>query len=138
MIAANELRVGNLVYWKDDKLFHEIRSVSKDQIHPIELIERDYERNVNYAHSCKLEDLNPAPLTPRILMSAGFKYLHRVFLKNFDDPIDLTICFDKDGHAYFCGENIHVHNVNLNIQYVHQLQNLHFAITGEELKLNNL
>ena len=70
MIKANELRVGNFIYYKDDKNFYDIRALCRDRVHPINIVEHD--NNIRYAIDCLLDDLEPIPLTPEILESCGF------------------------------------------------------------------
>jgi hypothetical protein len=76
---------------------------------------------------CKIEDLNPIPLTEEWLLKFGFveyktEDKHHTFAKrsfNWNDGVLYVI-----GHGY----------IN-HIKYVNQLQNLFFALTGEELTI---
>ena len=75
----------------------------------------------------------PIPLTPEILVKCGFKKLNNAWV-----PIDysatdylkwsFTIWDNKDGtYRYNSAEFIP------ELKYLHQLQNLYYALTGEEL-----
>ena len=77
----------------------------------------------------RYEKINPIPLTEEILLKFGFEKQHNEddfdywFKKGFCDDI---LWEHSDG---FC----HSLNYGGDIKYVHQLQNLYFALTGEEL-----
>ena len=67
--------------------------------------------------------LKSIPLTPEVLEKCGFES------NPYQDRYEL-----KDLHFEYCGvRNIIWSEKYPHIQYLHQLQNLHFALTGEEL-----
>ena len=115
MIQANELRIGNWVY--ENSKPKKVHSVS----------------NINAKNYSKI---SPIPLTPEILEKCGFfKFNNAWVLKSFIETDYLkwhfSIWNQHDGiytynSAEFCPE----------LTSVHQLQNLYFALTGEELKIN--
>jgi len=79
-------------------------------------------------------NVSPIPLTEEWLLKFGFekgnKYWH--------NGLGSNIFYDLDNkylrQAYGTGVNITMFAISaMNIQYVHQLQNLYFALTGEEL-----
>lgn len=114
-MGANELRIGN--YLKESNLIDFI----KINITDIECIQRG---DINY---------QSIPLTEDWLLRFGF-------IKNkFDEFFEIENCqieiylFDNESKYTVCVDSV----VNKNIKYVHQLQNLYFALTGEELTLNN-
>jgi hypothetical protein len=106
MIKANELRLGNLVY--PDMSYPE----------PIKVCAKDFEDTLH---------LNPIPLTEEWLLKFGF-----VEIDTFDDhcyylqKCDLGL--DRSFQPYGIG-------FITELKHVHQLQNLYFALTGEELKI---
>ena len=124
-MKATELRIGNLVNYDtaEGDVFtnvidwQDLKWLSED------------EKGFNLVH-------NPIPLTEEWLKKLGFK---------------LVFAGQGDGYIYQCGElcksiTIHSRDRNkflystfnsceINIQYVHQLQNLYFALTNEELTL---
>ena len=71
----------------------------------------------------------PIPLTEEWLLKLGFEKIRTfdVFPTFFRNKINVN-----DGIVYVCGCGFLNH-----IKYVHQLQNLYHALTGEELTLNN-
>jgi hypothetical protein len=121
MIKANDLRLGNWVKNDcDDKLF---------RVDAVDIL------------TCYNDNdwLLPIPLTPELLVKAGFtKHLSS----------------DKVLYHFFKGENPVTHDwlIDLNwiigreypfykngyheIKYLHQLQNLFYSLTGEELEVN--
>ena len=77
----------------------------------------------------------PIPLTEEWLLKFGFKKVKGWGTYEFYSLHTgyLEFQFDKDGLG------ISIENQNLmlsHIKYVHQLQNLYFALTGEELTIN--
>lgn len=81
------------------------------------------------------EDCKPTPLTEEWLLKFGFDKKEGFELKI--NQFDL-IWFYK-GKYYLCPYEACNENqcVELQIKYVHQLQNLYFALTGEELTIKN-
>ena len=115
MIKANELRVGNWVLLGAKKrLYHEVDSI------------------------CAWGEgtaLHPIPLTPEILEKCGFRQQGK---RNLYSDGKLAFMEDADGFTFFIKDvsNVLYKSVaNSKIYYLHQLQNLYFALTGDELKI---
>ncbi len=66
---------------------------------------------------------SPIPLTEEILLKCGFK-------KNTNYTPCGKAIFYKNGYIIYCGVTIEIE-----IKYLHQLQNLYYCLTGEELKV---
>ena len=131
MIQANELRIGNWVTYNQE-------SVDKGtEIIPIKVpcinVEAAVSLDDGFTNSYFFNEINPIPLTPEILVKCGFKKLNNAWV-----PIDysatdylkwsFTIWDNKDGtYRYNSAEFIP------ELKYLHQLQNLYYALTGEEL-----
>lgn len=110
MVQANELRIGNLVI--DSKNYRiTILSISKKGMCS------GYFPELNDYGTEEIKLLKPIPLTEEWLVKFGFEKAldHEGFIKN--------------GLSFFEGflSNEQKHK----LQYVHQLQNLYFALTGE-------
>lgn len=133
-MEARELRIGNWVKFEDDG---EIKPLK------IEYIGKDSDGYKGYfAHfrsvSCTLEDhfndgdilAKPIPLTEDILIKAGFEI-------DFDTAVDLNksgLKIHKAGGRWgICTYGGQV--INPGKQYLHQLQNLYYSLTGEELDI---
>jgi hypothetical protein len=69
-------------------------------------------------------DCTPIPLTPEILLKSGFEA--------FDDGWYILESFTWNIYDKLIRWN----SFQLKCQYLHQLQNLYFALTGEELEIS--
>ena len=117
-MTANELRIGNL--FKTDEI---VFVYSIKFIHTIGKY-RVYVDNVNenYKDALFLDEINAIPLTEEWLAKFGFENKTKTFVLN-----NISIKQQTKGYFFY---------LSIMIQYVHQLQNLYFALTGEELKIN--
>jgi hypothetical protein len=83
-------------------------------------------------------DLQPIPLTEEWLLRFGFEK-DDVFDKIFTYLPLHDLCMDKlsfrKSEGFICYDGIKYRTLLKHIQYVHQLQNLYFALTSEELTL---
>ncbi len=70
----------------------------------------------------------PIPLTEEWLVRAGFEF----------DKIDGYWYIDEYWRYFFEGDVCFLGNFSHAVDYVHQLQNLYFALTGEELNFANV
>ena len=84
---------------------------------------------------------NPIPLTEEWLLKFGFEFRNNNkqygwFLKVSKNRV-LAWCHSKEIGLEFDTEDYDYNNTlfDFHCQYVHQLQNLYFALTGEELTL---
>jgi hypothetical protein len=124
MIPANELRKGVIII---DYSGH-VREVTGEDIQS-QCWHEEGQTGTTEA------PLNPIPLTPEWLERCGFKWHslpdsegneHNVYTTKWGD-FDLTM-FDND--------ILELESVRMpHIKHLHQLQNLYFALTGEELKI---
>lgn len=129
MIQANELRIGN---WVTELIKNRI--VSIDGIEP----NQDFVW-VNYLngygqYKVEINDIYPIPLTPEILEKCGFE----IYTENTGSPINEDIEYYSnqidvffDIHGCLIIKDYH-YNIN-RPKYLHQLQNLYFILTGQEL-----
>ena len=130
-MKATELRIGNSIMQDDDLVF-----VTGWRL---EFIEKN------------ILEYKPIPLTEEWLFKLGFDKL-----KEYDDGENIIT---KYGKSIIVGDNAHDEKIvisfpfnhceigdysddsayvlNIEIKYVHQLQNLYHALTGEELTLTD-
>lgn len=125
MIAANELRIGNWVMY-DNRLF-QIEAISRS----LPCLNTD-EFGIGVVD---WNNINPIPLTPEILEKCG--------LKNGNSELDRNVFYSTNKHlaqfsvnisgsfGIYVGVFIALRSVHL--EYLHQLQNLYFALTNTEL-----
>ena len=82
--------------------------------------------NVFYDNDLHKTTLHPIPLTEEWLLKFGFEKL-----EGWDDTF-----FFQLNNVQITDYNVSGYDYDsFNIRHVHQLQNLYFALTGEELKL---
>lgn len=119
-MKANELRIGNLV------LNEYLEPVFLIGILPHKLI---VSKNGDWDEDCKdltYRDIEPIPLTKKRIIDFGIE-----FEKDYSAWIKGSFNLEsKNGKFYF-----EVYSHYKLIKYVHQLQNLYFALTGEELTI---
>lgn len=128
-IQANEIRIGNL-FTVNGFPMH-VEAIFKDTVY------FDFEGEGN------IKDLVPIPLTEEILIKAGATKIEddHVYLMLQDAATHLILM--KSGEHWYPSieqepefSNFDSNIVALNrIESVHQLQNLIFALTGEEIKI---
>ena len=122
MIQANELRIGNLVNSKNDGIIS-ITNISEKSV------------AVSEAHCYNhipVEFISPIPLTEEWLLKFGFKKRKNRHLFHWENKIVISEYKDEFENFFYpkTGYDIRFSN---EIKYVHQLQNLYFALTGAEL-----
>lgn len=106
---AKELRIGNYV------------SVNRFGVDIPAIIERGSEID-----NCDIENYQSVLLTEQWFLDFG--YVRR--------ELNGFICYTiKDNLILFCNEMFIADKIGVNIKHVHQLQNLFFCLTGEELKV---
>ena len=118
-MQANELRIGNFVKCELTGDFQKVISIEKGFIKSAPTNENTKGWNVN--------SIEPITLTPDILEKCGFEYSYPYY--TVADVVSLI--FSNTGiMTYVMGDN-----QIKRIQYIHQLQNLYFALTGTELQI---
>jgi len=128
-MKANECRVGNLVTYENKT--HNIFGISEE--HPfLDTIEYG-------AFVVEWIDLKPIKLTKEWFLKFGFLWTNEVF---GDDEIYFIFqsedtwdgSWTENGFYYLGSEML---PFGKTIEFVHQLQNLYFALTGKELEFRN-
>lgn len=135
-MEAKELRIGNLIY-VDSKLRYVFGTIYKTIQHNYHLQNSTYSEN--YENECE-----PIPLTEEWLLKLGFEEIsftedrNRDWYKMFEiDNTSEIISLNYYTKTNYCRFNFDIGygNKYLDLYYVHQLQNLYFALTGEELAI---
>jgi hypothetical protein len=116
-MTTNELRIGNWVTWKQNG-----KPVQLKGIRP-EFIQTD-----PTTLGGVVKNYSPIPLTPEILAKVGFKFDNRlgVYLHE-DDLAGIHILENSDRFL------VEFYYSFLELRHLHQLQNLFFVLTGQEL-----
>ena len=118
-MEAKELRIGNLIMFGE--LRHECKPHDILNLYQSEIAQRE------------ISEYKPIPLTEEWLVKFGFeKNENETNCEHWhfgENPFthDYMIQLKNTGQGYF------FQNWHHRIKYVHQLQNIYFALTGEEL-----
>lgn len=119
MINSNELRIGNYVKLFDTNDCYKIHLVSKKSV--------QIESGLIGGEVFKLDNLHPIPLTEEILLKCGFELIKGWYVKGKIELFNIN-------NNYFTTPSKGI--ISVDIIYLHQLQNLYFALTGQELQVN--
>lgn len=124
MIATVDLRIGNWITVSE--VTYRVTALSETKVH-------FKGRKGGVSH----EEIHPIPITQEILEKAGFKK---------KEKSDLFDKFPNEGFTYhlyshkvmiFHGpHNTLCHWLSTQIDYLHQLQNLYYCLTGRELSIS--
>jgi hypothetical protein len=132
MIKANELRIGNILNYtgKGNAAYPSgivaVNEVLSDGI------------NLSMGDSTvyEFELLQPIPLTPEILEKVGFEKDHNTSFFKYPLPLSIAkLSVNPDNGTVWLRKNGNSLNP-IDVKYVHQLQNLYFTLSGEELEVN--
>lgn len=110
-MKSNELRIWNWLSWDGDYAQWNLYNF------------KDLEFTDSYIEA------EPIPITEEWLFKFGFEKSE--YLENIYKYKIYNVSLDKFGdlHFYFFG----IHDCSRKIKYVHELQNLYFSLTGQEL-----
>ena len=121
MIKANELRIGNYLI---DRTFGNTAPTYVDAEWLVKISEGEF-------------DADPIPLTPEILEKAGFEKSESDFwVKDGKPSFQWGEGNDEDWFITYQTQYGLDWNDAYHVRTLHQLQNLYFALTGEELEIN--
>ena len=144
MLHAKELRYGNKVFNKDGQVITVQQILSNTLIYDTQIkvsremasVRSSYKTayTTEFVEVIKEVDYNeirPISLTPKILEKCGFRnYIREEWILSIGNShIDFE--FTMKGLRLR-----HSHSSQINIKYLHQLQNWLFAITGHELNVD--
>jgi hypothetical protein len=117
-MKSRELRIGNLIYWdipQKKGVVHLVNAILPNTLHTIPISLGKHTKN----------EYKPIPLSEEWLLKFG--YIHCSIRENH---------FIVKGHTIWLCDDLFICDRNGNIlKHVHQLQNLYFALTGEELEI---
>jgi hypothetical protein len=119
MIKPEELRIGNWVKWPNEK---EPNEAEWAHGHWLGVFDKNYPFP------------DPIPLTEEWLIKLGFEKQQEEHVW-YELQISSSLALiegDKNGYMEVF---LLDHDDSVRVRYVHQLQNLYFALTGEELKI---
>lgn len=130
MIDPKEVRIGNILKSSDSSKLINVFHIDED----------DDRGRINYIG---VNNYQPVELTPEILEAAGFGYNGNDKCFGYVNEteeilIELGDYYEDDGRAVFYYNLPDTDNSTCiaYCKYLHQLQNLYFALTGQELQID--
>lgn len=127
-----ELRIGNFVTWSDDNDILSVLTITGITSPDTVWINWEWNDGTKDSTDSGIDDINPIPITPEWLERLGFENLNgRYTVGTHKHPYDPDkISWDGKVVRY---EVMRYSSVIYSVKYVHQIQNLFYALTGEEL-----
>lgn len=128
-LKATELRIGNLLLFND--FIEQVSSIHYDNT-----IRLRKNKNTDVCHGCyDIYDIRiqPIPLTAEQLLKLGFEALYENYYIKYIAFYEFTYYYCSSGGCW----KFELNGDRIDINFVHQLQNLYFALTGTELELND-
>lgn len=145
MIDTRELMKGNLLLDDEGKIirisgFAPIEFLDHGII--FDIYEQSEPNTFSDAWGCNISKIKPIPLTEAVLMAAGCDkktcgygtpYLWNEYLFKNEGHMN----FDKQGGGWVFKRSLYGNTIIIaEVSYLHQLQNLIFCLTNEELEIN--
>lgn len=131
-MKANELRIFNWLIDYENKI-GKVESIEDNNV--LKVVNNE---GVLISY-CEIELYKPIPLTEEILLKCGFEITEILgsyhiggFTFHSQRPCNDSVKFTLVTEIYFCGRMVLVVN---GVKHLHQLQNLYFALTNEELNI---
>ncbi len=122
-MEAKQYRIGNLVIETDFNRIGTIKMIAKDRV------------QIKLEHStlfCSFKIIKPIQLTEEWLLNFGFKHIR-------NNWYNIHACSNTFNVYLFneIGYRVEIVNQSITVlKYLHELQNLYYALTGTELTLN--
>jgi len=130
-MGTGELRLKNLVLW-DGKVVS-IDLIATDTVNVLD------KNSITGWYTVNDKEIQPIELTEEWLIKFRFKKYTHEPIEGEEDKCE-EYCISKLsivdwGHGFIMSNSFSF-TLRIELKYVHQLQNLYFALTGEELQLN--
>ena len=137
-MKANELRLNNYIKLRGNLC--QIVSISGLISESVSAVMIDKHRERRHLYG-EMQDIEGDELTEEWLLKLGFN--RSSYVSGFDNSVmiiyyeksNLTICNWGDDKLIM--SNAFSHGLRIEVVYVHELQNLYFALTGQELTIKN-
>lgn len=147
LMKAKELRIGNLIEENNTETLLIVEGIYKFDDNKFKISTSTFEGISGRKSDLPISTLSPIPLTEEGLVKFGLKKITDDITSNDNhkttdteyyslmdgwiilraNPDSIALCFDMDYSIFTISE----------ILSVHQLQNLYFALTGEELEVKS-
>lgn len=137
MLNASELRIGNLVF-SDTEPSNPIVTILEILQGYANTSYKEYPADIA-KNSILYNRLHPIPLTPEILVKCGFERDEEEDCNGYmayrPDTAHYSMRMFINAKGHVCAHYLGTAISTSHPQSLHQLQNLTFALTGEELKI---
>lgn len=138
MIDVRELRIGNVFKTSDCENFRVGEIYKKED--GLYRTENDIDCNESFLYGV-VEDLQPIPLTEELLVKCGMNECDdacfvRYAYRNGKFKMNIMICGLKKYILSINDIENRCQICNVEVKYLHQLQNIYFDLTGKELEVN--
>lgn len=142
-IPISELRIGNM-FWEDYGGYKIVTAIGFNNVG--EFPNHVQGRAIGYKVSglFDADKIDPIPLSPEVLMACGFKKFD-----SLDESLKMLSWYQHDWMVGYCSMGpdapyggFSIDNLSFGqkpkkeVAYLHQLQNLYFALSGKELTYN--
>jgi hypothetical protein len=152
MIQANELKIGNLVYYNGNHKEVGIVTSLQPKFYPKYCeTSKDIFIGLNQRHDIvySVKDIQPIPLTEELLLKFGFEkdsdfwYTKKYFTDLEYRTEEMSVSYNIHSNRLAIYDSIEETSADVcsypiytakRLMHLHQLQNLYFALTGEELQ----
>lgn len=128
-MKPNELRIGNKVYYNGTHKEESTVTSVTEYLDGSCLVNLNGRANGLY----KIEELSPIPITEAVLLKCGFEKIGDNY-SLLEWRFHINKPANYDGYLLCEGYLVITDLVN----YLHQLQNIYLALTGEELEIKTL
>lgn len=127
-LKASELRIGNILLG-----YLTGKPVIVDWV----VLKHMQDGNYRSVYNPDTPVYQPIPLTPEILEKAGFEKAFGGYQKSLGNRVNATRLgyYERTNEVYIEMTDDHYEIPAATAKYLHQLQNLYFALTGEELNI---
>ena len=139
-MESKDLRIGNYISCTDFECMDEVPTELSEKY---DKVLRIYDNviqwnsisdDISYYSATDINYVDPIPITEEWLLSFGFKKSAAEKYRKFSFVIDWWYDSNKYMYGWIDFDNVLL-APDIKIEYVHQLQNLYYALTGEELEL---
>jgi hypothetical protein len=121
-MKPNDLRLGNHIFWDIPE--------KQNTIHTVVGIRNEKPQTIPISLGESINDYKPIPITEGILKQLGFIQLNGSYWEK--NGVGFIVGYAVDG-SLVCGNSFGARHCHY--YYVHQIQNIWYYVTGEELSL---
>ena len=131
-ITTSDLRLGNWLYYTKETMFPmQVYALGNDWV------QLDFEGNESDVFENTDKEIYPIPFSDRFLSELSKNIIYDGYLMYIGPNNDLEVYVGiKDGVIFLTPSvNDDDFEIGISIRYVHELQNIYHALTGNELEI---